>query len=36
VLLGGVTRHVIAEAHSPVILLPRGVKASLGGEDHGT
>jgi nucleotide-binding universal stress UspA family protein len=29
VLLGSVTRRVIAEAHSPVIVVPRGVKASL-------
>jgi nucleotide-binding universal stress UspA family protein len=29
VLLGSVTRRVAAEAHCPVIVLPRGVKASL-------
>jgi nucleotide-binding universal stress UspA family protein len=29
VLLGSVTRRVIAEAHCPVIVLPRGVKAAL-------
>jgi nucleotide-binding universal stress UspA family protein len=29
VLLGGVTRHVTAEAQCPVIVLPRGVRSSL-------
>lgn len=29
VLLGGVSRRVAAEAHCPVIVLPRGVQASL-------
>jgi nucleotide-binding universal stress UspA family protein len=29
VLLGGVSRRVITEAHCPVIVLPRGVPASL-------
>jgi nucleotide-binding universal stress UspA family protein len=29
VLLGGVSRRVVAEAHCPVIVLPRGVKAPL-------
>jgi nucleotide-binding universal stress UspA family protein len=29
VLLGGVSRRVAAEAHCPVIVLPRGVKGSL-------
>ncbi|HEX8856082.1 MAG TPA: universal stress protein [Thermoleophilaceae bacterium] len=29
VLLGSVSRHVVSEAHCPVIVLPRGVKASL-------
>jgi nucleotide-binding universal stress UspA family protein len=29
VLLGGVSRRVAAEAHCPVIILPRGVEASL-------
>jgi hypothetical protein len=29
VLLGSVTRRVIGEAHCPVIVLPRGVKATL-------
>jgi nucleotide-binding universal stress UspA family protein len=29
VLLGSVSRHVAAEAHCPVIVLPRGVEASL-------
>jgi nucleotide-binding universal stress UspA family protein len=29
VLLGSVTRRVITEAHAPVIVLPRGVKAAL-------
>jgi nucleotide-binding universal stress UspA family protein len=29
VLLGGVSRHVVSEAHCPVIVLPRGVKESL-------
>ena len=29
VLLGGVSRRVAAEAHCPVIVLPRGVEASL-------
>ena len=29
VLLGSVTRRVIAGTHSPVIVLPRGVKAAL-------
>jgi nucleotide-binding universal stress UspA family protein len=29
VLLGGVTRRVVAEAHCPVIVLPRGVHAPL-------
>jgi nucleotide-binding universal stress UspA family protein len=29
VLLGGVTRRVVDEAHCPVIVLPRGVKSSL-------
>jgi nucleotide-binding universal stress UspA family protein len=29
VLLGGVTRRVTKEAHCPVIVLPRGVKAPL-------
>jgi nucleotide-binding universal stress UspA family protein len=28
-LLGSVSRRVISEAHCPVIVLPRGVKASL-------
>jgi nucleotide-binding universal stress UspA family protein len=29
VLLGGVSRRVVAEAHCPVIVLPRGVKSPL-------
>jgi hypothetical protein len=29
VLLGGVSRRLTAEAHCPVIVLPRGVQASL-------
>jgi nucleotide-binding universal stress UspA family protein len=29
VLLGGVSRRVVAEAHCPVIVLPRGVEAPL-------
>jgi nucleotide-binding universal stress UspA family protein len=29
VLLGGVSRRVAAEARCPVIVLPRGVRASL-------
>jgi len=29
VLLGGVSRRLAAEAHCPIIVLPRGVKASL-------
>jgi nucleotide-binding universal stress UspA family protein len=29
VLLGGVSRRLVAEAHCPVIVLPRGVKAPL-------
>jgi nucleotide-binding universal stress UspA family protein len=29
VLLGGVTRRVTAEAHCPVIVLPRGTEAGL-------
>ncbi|MEA2255721.1 MAG: hypothetical protein QOG35_1766 [Solirubrobacteraceae bacterium] len=29
VLLGSVSRRIVAEAHCPVIVLPRGVKASL-------
>jgi nucleotide-binding universal stress UspA family protein len=29
VLLGGVSRRVAAEAHCPVIVLPRGARASL-------
>jgi nucleotide-binding universal stress UspA family protein len=29
VLLGGVSRRVVAEARCPVIVLPRGVKAPL-------
>jgi hypothetical protein len=29
VLLGSVTRRVIGQARSPVIVLPRGVKATL-------
>jgi nucleotide-binding universal stress UspA family protein len=29
VLLGGVSRRVVAEAHCPVIVLPRGVRAPL-------
>jgi nucleotide-binding universal stress UspA family protein len=29
VLLGGVSRRVAAEAHCPVVVLPRGVEASL-------
>jgi nucleotide-binding universal stress UspA family protein len=29
VLLGGVSRRLTAEARCPVIVLPRGVKASL-------
>jgi nucleotide-binding universal stress UspA family protein len=29
VMLGSVSRHVTAEAHCPVIVLPRGVKSSL-------
>ena len=34
VLLGGVSRRVVAEAHCPVIVLPRGVEARLRGP-HG-
>jgi hypothetical protein len=29
VLLGSVSRRVAPEAHRPVVVLPRGVKASL-------
>jgi hypothetical protein len=29
VLLGSVTRRVLSEAHCPVVVLPRGVRAPL-------